>query len=429
MNRHYISRFVLMIVLLLGVCARGWADGETVIFSEDFKNLGNGPNIPNYGDWTLVRCESMYYFQNGTPQTNRNVLKIDAAPYANQQIGSATTAIIEGMTSNMLLSFSYANAQKDNTGTFSVKISTGTFVETESDTYLVTTIENSYDHYTQTLHIQDAGSSGTITFQWKSGNSFALSSVVLTTVPPTPVDLTLSSSESNATTLSDNAGKLANVTIGRTFPTNTWCTLCLPFEVTASSIGTACGTDAPRLRVFSGVEGNTMKFTPPENDAVSAGTPFLLKFTTAVTSNPVFNGVTISKTGDAVTPAAKVTHEGYEDYSFIGTYSPTEIPAAGWFLKADGKLYQPGPETVGGDVNRTLPGLRAYFTLPTTTSGARPVVSIADDNATTVGTAVSTAPSVEAIYTLGGLPVASPKSPGIYIVRRTDGSTQKVTIR
>ena len=129
------------------------------------------------------------------------------------------------------------------------------------------------------------------------------------------------------------------------------------------------------------------------------------------------------------TPAATVAHEGYEDYSFIGTYSPTEIPEAGWFLKADGKLYQPGPETVGGDVNLTLPGLRAYFTLPTTTSGARPVVSIADDNATTVGTAVSTAPSVEAIYTLGGLPVASPKSPGIYIVRRTDGSTQKVTIR
>ena len=35
MNRNNISRFVLMIVLLLGVCAKGWADGGTVILSEE----------------------------------------------------------------------------------------------------------------------------------------------------------------------------------------------------------------------------------------------------------------------------------------------------------------------------------------------------------------------------------------------------------
>lgn len=416
MNRHYISRFVLMIVLLLGVCARGWADGETVILSENFetrevsKMFGDGFSSPD--GWLFYGCSI-----SGDYEENRCLV-------LNNSYCKTPTFTVD---SEVMLSFCYSYSSTTTTAPenlrLTVSVSSGTIEGTTS---------YSVSDFTMTpvsVKIKGNNINTRVTFTASGPSKNVFIDNIVISIPPTPVDLTLSSSESNATTLSDNAGKLANVTLGRTFPANTWCTLCLPFDVTASSIGTACGTDAPQLRVFYKVEGNTMKFTPPENDAVSAGTPFLLKFTTAVTSNPVFNGVTISKTGDAVTPAATVTHEGYEDYSFIGTYSPTEIPAAGWFLKADGKLYQPGPETVGGDVNRTLPGLRAYFTLPTTTSGARPVVSIADDNATTVGAAASVAPSVEAIYTLGGLPVASPKSPGIYIVRRTDGSTQKITIR
>ena len=409
MNRHYISRFVLMIVLLLGVCAKGWADGETVIFSEDnFSSFPNaGYNEIDYNGWKLKYAEY---------RSSLDGLWLNG--------GSSYTAYLEtpslGLNGTATLSFEFLSAVSNPTNlNFSISISGAEFDEFDGN---VNVTKNTYVE--KTVNIKNATSATKIKFIQSGSNGLFLKNVKIRTST-----YTLSQSWNNSYALNAQKGNTVDVTLGRTFPANTWCTLCLPFEVTASSIGTACGTDAPRLRVFSGVEGNTMKFTPPENDAVSAGTPFLLKFTTAVTSNPVFNGVTISKTGDVVTPAATVTYEGYEDYSFIGTYSPTEIPAAGWFLKADGKLYQPGPETVGGDVNRTLPGLRAYFTLPTTTSGARPVVSIADDNATTVGTAVSTAPSVEAIYTLGGLPVASPKSPGIYIVRRTDGSTQKVTIR
>lgn len=417
MNRHYISRFVLMIVLLLGVCAKGWADGERILLEDDFTYLppGQGANsiITNpYGDWNLESCADIPAIPG--------VLKVLSA-------GIVTTPTFTNSPINAVLTFKCASAT-NNKATFMVSTNNSASIVVGNtyynDGFQIETNKNVSNMETKQLTITNATNNTRIIISYVNG-TFLLDDVkiVASTIP-------ISEASDNTDVIEVQKGNTVDVTLGRTFPANTWCTLCLPFDVTASSIGTACGqTEEPQLRVFSGVEGKTMKFTAPENDAVSAGTPFLLKFTTAVTSNPLFSGVTISKTGDAVTPAARVAHEGYEDYSFIGTYSPVSIDPAGWFLKADGKLYQPGLETVGGNVNRTLPGLRAYFTLPTTTSGSRPVVSIADDNATTVGTAGSTAPSVEAIYTLGGLPVASPKSPGIYLVRHTDGSTQKVTIR
>ena len=406
MNRHYISRFVLMIVLLLGVCARGWADGD-VIFSEGSFSAFPEANSQEvkYNGWKIVYAGY---------RSSLDALLLNG--------GIGNIAYLEtptiGINGTAVLSFDYASAVANPTSlSFSLTINGAEFDEFDGS---VSVTKNSF--VTKTINIKNVTSATTIKFLKSGSNGVFLKNVVVRSST-----YTLGESWNNSYSLNAQKGNTVDVTLGRTFPADTWCTLCLPFDVTAKSVKDACGqTVAPQLRVFSGVANNTMKFTAPEGNAVSAGTPFLLKFATDVTTSPVFNGVTISKAEDAVTPAATVTYEGC---SFIGTYSPTEILATSWFLKADGKLYQPGPETEGGDVNCTLPGLRAYFTLPTTTSGARPVVSIAGDNATTVGAAASVAPSVEAIYTLGGLPVASPKSPGIYIVRRTDGSTQKVTIR
>ena len=93
--------------------------------------------------------------------------------------------------------------------------------------------------------------------------------------------------------------------------------------------------------------------------------------------------------------------------------------------KADGKLYQPSS---GGGTS--LKGLRAYFTFPTTL--ARPVVSIANDDGSTTDiapTAINVGPSTEAVYSMDGRLVVSPKSGSIYIVRQADGTIRKVTIR
>ena len=235
-------------------------------------------------------------------------------------------------------------------------------------------------------------------------------------VAASPIVLSLvdNSTESNVTTLTNNAGKVANVTIVRTFPAETWCTLCLPFDVTTASVKAACGqTDNPQMQVFDKVEGSRMEFVA--TGAVTAGTPFLLKLAAEVTTNPTFSGVTVSST------AAQIVGNG--SYSFIGTYSPVTIPSTGRFLKADGKLYQPSG-------SNSLKGLRAYFTFPP--SPARPVVSIANDDGSTTDiapTAMNVAPSTEAVYSMDGRLVVSPKSGSIYIVRQADGTIRKVTIR
>lgn len=405
MNRHYISRFVLMIVLLLCVGAKGWADGETVIFSEDnFTSFPNaGYNEIDYNGWKLKYAEY---------RSSLDGLWLNG--------GSSYTAYLEtpslGLNGTATLSFEFLSAVSNPTNlNFSISISGAEFDEFDGN---VNVTKNTYVE--KTVNIKNATSATKIKFIQSGSNGLFLKNVKIRTST-----YTLSQSWNNSYALNAQKGNTVNVTLDRTFPANTWCTLCLPFDVTVASVKEACGqTEEPKLRVFSSVVGNTMKFTAPTEGTVSAGTPFLLKFTTAVTSNPLFTGVTISKTGDAVTPAATVAHEGCK---FIGTYSPVSIDPTDCFLNSDGQLCH--PENDGNTNYDVLAGLRAYFTLPTTTSGARPVVSIASDDATTVGTAVSTAPSVEAIYTLGGLTVASPKSPGIYIVRRTDGSTQKVTIR
>ena len=413
MNKHFTFRIALMIALLCGVSARGWADGETVIFSEDFNNLsrvvGGIEDITSYNDWELTNCASLYRSVNGNIEGYS--LKIGTA----DKTGKATTKTITGITNSVNLQFSYSRGASSGASTISVKTSTGVFEKNSLDTIHV--IADKKNYKTDTYKIINAGSQGTISFSKISGVAFALATVNLTT----PVDITLSDATSNVSTLEANANKLANVTIGRTFSADTWCTLCLPFDVTTALVKAACGQTAdPKMQVFDKVEGSRMEFVA--TDAVAAGTPFLLKLAAEVTTNPTFSGVTVSST------AAQSVGNG--SYSFIGTYSPVDIPETGWFLKADGKLYKPGAEKVGDPVNLTLKGLRAYFTFPTTL--ARPVVSIANDDGSTTDiapTAMNVAPSTEAVYSIDGRLVASPKSGNIYIVRQADGTIRKVTIR
>ena len=408
------NKRIIKCALLLALCAmnvKGWAqDSETVIFSEDFSELEWSNSVWTYGGWTLTNCESMYYIKNGNPQTDRCVLKIDPKANATQSNGSATTPLIVGMTKEVVLTFSYANAQSSGVSNFTVTTSSGYFEESNASVCAIRIGSGKINHQEKVLLIRDADSEGTISFTWQSGTSFALSSVIVSTVPL----ITISESSSNATTLSDNNGKIANVTLGRTFAAGIWNTLCLPFDVTTESVKTAFGqTDTPGLRVFNSVDENTMKFIAPDG-TISAGTPFLLKLATEC-SNPVFTGVTISST------AAQTVIHG--DYSFTGTYSPVEITdASALFLNSQGKLFK----VKSDDSNHTLAGLRAYFTVPA--NAARPLISIDDADGTATGISPSTIHQnlSTRYYTLSGRPITTPTASGIYIVRQADGTTRKI---
>ena len=112
----------------------------------------------------------------------------------------------------------------------------------------------------------------------------------------------------------------------------------------------------------SGVSGSTLTLNfEDETTTMTAGTPYIIKWTRANDYedddahnlvNPVFPGVTISKTVNNVTSVdGKVT--------FVGSFSPVNFEANDQsilFLGAENKLYWP-------NANMTLGACRAHFEL------------------------------------------------------------------
>lgn len=136
----------------------------------------------------------------------------------------------------------------------------------------------------------------------------------------------------------------AIVFLNRTFSSDYWNTLCLPFNLSKSQITSTFGKGS-EIRAFTSVtDGNTLNFT--EVTKIEAGVPYLFKPAKTV-ENPYFEDVSIiSEEPPAVT---------YDGYSFTGVYNATELSTSDAFLNTDGYLYHPAEST------NTLKGMRAYF--------------------------------------------------------------------
>jgi hypothetical protein len=195
--------------------------------------------------------------------------------------------------------------------------------------------------------------------------------IFLDDIKITPIPSGLDQSKDNSTYIIANSGQVRNVTLTRTITPNIWCPLCLPFSVTQAMMDNVLGTC--ELRTLGSVNASTGIFTfnsIAADATIEAGTPFLVK-TSSTVENPTFSGVTIIDT-----PAKS---EGYDNYKFVGNYSPVYLQTNGTnlFLGTDGSLYQPGTEA---GYNR-LGGLRAYFVVPEEEASAR--VAILDEPAET----------------------------------------------
>ena len=133
---------------------------------------------------------------------------------------------------------------------------------------------------------------------------------------------------------------------------------------------------------------------------VSAGTPFLVKVSTDVTT-PTFSGVTVKD----VQPKTV----GDEGYKFCGTYSPIHLNTDGThvFLGIDQKFHT--PSTDGNRMN----GLRAYF-IVLEASKAR--IAIYDEPSAIHDLSTSAAPKHSGCYDLTGRRHdAKQLSTGLYI--------------
>jgi hypothetical protein len=152
---------------------------------------------------------------------------------------------------------------------------------------------------------------------------------------------------------------------------------------------------------------------------ITAGTPFIVKWTGKDVTNPVFSGVTVSST----TPGSVTSTDGY--VTFISTYSPVPIyadPATNLYLGAENKLYYPSSAK---DIN----SFRGYFQLkgltagePDTSTGVRAfVLNFGDEETTGIidiehGTLNMEHSADAGWYDLSGRRLSGkPTKPGLYI--------------
>ena len=158
-------------------------------------------------------------------------------------------------------------------------------------------------------------------------------------------------SDDNSTVITANAGKTVNVQLNRSFTAGDgYYTLCLPFNIAASEIGTAYTLGAITKHV-SGEEGG-ININLTSVSEIEAGVPYLVLPNTL--TNPVFENVTINNI-DPATKATSTSGAGVK-VTFTGiingggqTNGSTE-----YYVGDQGKLYN-------GTVDKL--GLRAFFTI------------------------------------------------------------------
>ena len=180
----------------------------------------------------------------------------------------------------------------------------------------------------------------------------------------------------DAITTAAGSGKVYEVTLtDRTlFKDGTWNTLCLPFSLSAAQIAananfagaTLMTMDVTKKNGFDTTDGTLYLWFKTATE-IEAGVPYLVKWEKATDydnnpsaydiSNPVFEGVTVSRT-EAQTVESETT--GLETVQMVGTYSPVSVTADDksiLFLGDANTLYY-------STVDRQIRSCRAYFSVP-----------------------------------------------------------------
>lgn len=198
---------------------------------------------------------------------------------------------------------------------------------------------------------------------------------------PTTMDITLSDTEDNSTTLKNYKGiQGVKVTLDRTlWKDGGWNTICLPFTVDINDNDNPSPLDGAELWQVSttddsGYDEDTQTLTLNfencrDDDGIStiiAGYPYLIKWEngsgTLTKTDLVFNDVTIEKTS----PIAE-SFGNNDEITFIGTFASKPFATKDrsvLFLGGDNNLYYPD-----GEKTITIGAFRAYFQLNGITAG------------------------------------------------------------
>ena len=201
--------------------------------------------------------------------------------------------------------------------------------------------------------------------------------------------------------------------VQRTFASNHWNTICLPFNVSKEALTETMGKSCALRAFFKKVENNVLKF---ENaDTIQAGVPYLIKPVSDVV-NPIFSNVTYVKN---IQPKAIEDTNG--QFAFVGTFDPVKLSVDGsdLFLLSNGNLAKPKSDRVS-----EMYGMRAYFKInEQNSSSAKQITYAIDCGSETVNgiQSLSVHPSIDSqhIYNLQGVEVGTDihhLPAGIYVI-------------
>ena len=175
--------------------------------------------------------------------------------------------------------------------------------------------------------------------------------------------------ENNTNTI-ENA-RHATVTLARTFNSNAWNTLVLPFNMTAEQVTATFGSDTQLAKYI----GTTLN-----NDGT-----YTLNFetTTTITANtPVFvygaNNVNTKAIEDVnMVVATPTTTPSDAAFAFTGSYGSLTLEAGDWFISSDNNFYR-------AKGTETMKATRAFFRPTTAEASAKGITMVMDDKPTAI---------------------------------------------
>lgn len=219
--------------------------------------------------------------------------------------------------------------------------------------------------------------------------------------------IVLVNDKSNTNIIARNIGYTGDVQLnGLTLYKDTyWNTLCLPFSLTQTEIQTSPLAGAVINKLSSStLEGTTLTLNFEEATAITAGIPYIIKWTSAAdpVENPIFTGVKLSTSEAGLV-------EG--DYEFVGCFEPTSIESEDYlYLGAENTLYYPESAVEIG-------AFRAYFTNSNSAGQAKAFVLNFDDETTSIKQINNSESATNSYFTIDGRRINDmPATPGLYIL-------------
>lgn len=208
----------------------------------------------------------------------------------------------------------------------------------------------------------------------------------------------------NAEYIKLNIGQKDNIVqLNRTISKDYWNTFCVPFNITNTKLRETLGN--VQVKEFTGKVDNT-KMIFKDATEIKAGIPYIIK-PTETKVNPIFKYI------EFTTETPKIIPTPNREYSFVGTYSPTEIKTDGTelFLGNGDVLFK--PKATANKLN----GMRAYFRIPSKTNNAEQKYAIIDDETAGMTATITKQIETNYIYTLDGrkLSPTSKLKHGVYI--------------